>query len=134
MKTIKTTVLTNLTDRTGRTYNRAEVEAELAKYRESIQCGGAFGELGHSSDMTVHLDRVSHRIVDAHLEGDDLIVEAIPLNSPFGKIVRAFLDEEVGVRLMLRGMGKVNKDNVVSEFKIVAFDVGDSIDDPKQVG
>ena len=101
----------NLKNRNGRMYPVDTLAKEVNRYNESfVAKGRAVGELGHPDGPTVNLDRVSHKIVDLHQEGNNFIGKAQLLETPMGKIAKSLLAEGVTLGVSSRGIGTLKED------------------------
>ena len=95
-------------NRNNRLYRLPVMEREVKRYTEQyVNKGRALGELGHPDGPTVNLDRVSHKIVSLHREGNDFIGKAQILSTPMGKIAESLLKEGVTLGVSSRGIGSV---------------------------
>jgi len=103
---------TEVVNRNGRMYRMPVMEREVKRYTEQyINKGRALGELGHPDGPTVNLDRVSHKIVSLHREGNNFIGKAQILSTPMGKIAESLLKEGVTLGVSSRGIGSVVRNN-----------------------
>ena len=101
----------NLKNRNGRMYPVDTLAKEVNRYNESfVAKGRAVGELGHPDGPTVNLDRVSHKIVDLHQEGNNFVGKAQLLETPMGKIAKSLLAEGVTLGVSSRGIGTLKED------------------------
>ncbi|MEC8551049.1 MAG: primosomal protein [Pseudomonadota bacterium] len=101
----------NLKNRNGRMYPVETLAKEVSRYNESfVAKGRAVGELGHPDGPTVNLDRVSHKIVDLHQEGNNFVGKAQLLETPMGKIAKSLLAEGVTLGVSSRGIGTLKED------------------------
>ena len=99
---------TEVVNRNGRMYRMPVMEREVKRYSEQyVDKGRALGELGHPDGPTVNLDRVSHKIVSLHKEGNNFIGKAQILSTPMGKIAESLLKEGVTLGVSSRGIGSV---------------------------
>lgn len=111
----------NLKNRNGRFYPTEVLEKEVSRYNESyVGKGRALGELGHPEGPTVNLDRVSHKIIDLHREGNNFVGKAKLLETPMGVIAKNLLDEGVSLGVSSRGMGSLRDTN--EGYKVVGED------------
>ena len=111
----------NLKHRNGRFYPTEVLEKEVGRYNESyVSKGRALGELGHPDGPTVNLDRVSHKIIDLHREGNNFVGKAKLLETPMGVIAKNLLDEGVSLGVSSRGMGSLRDTN--EGYKVVGED------------
>ena len=97
-------------NRNGRLYPLSIMEREVKRYTESyVDRGRALGELGHPDGPTVNLDRVSHKIVELHQEGNNFIGKAQILSTPMGKIAESLLKDGVCLGVSSRGIGSLRE-------------------------
>ena len=76
----------------GRTYSKAILERESAKYiEEFVKNGNAFGELDHPESPIVSLKNASHIVKELWWKGNDLMGRVELLNTPSGNIVREII-------------------------------------------
>ena len=66
-------------------------------------------ELGHPDGPTINLDRVSHKIVSLHREGNNFIGKAQILSTPMGKIAESLLKDGVTLGVSSRGIGSLRE-------------------------
>lgn len=105
----------NLKNRNGRMYPKDIMEKEVKRYtKEYIDKNRAYGELGHPDSPTINLDRVSHMIKNLRVEGDNYIGKAKILDTPYGKIVKALIDEGAQLGVSSRGLGSLVQRNGVN--------------------
>ena len=101
----------NLKNRNGRMYPVDTLAKEVSRYNEAfVAKGRAVGELGHPDGPTVNLDRVSHKIVNLHQEGNNFVGKAQLLETPMGKIAKSLLAEGVTLGVSSRGIGTLKED------------------------
>lgn len=99
-------------NRNKRIYSKEIMAEEVGRYtKEFIDKKRAFGELGHPEGPVVNLERVSHMIEHLVNEGNYWIGRAKVLDTPFGKIVKNFIDEGCGLGVSSRGMGTLVEQN-----------------------
>ena len=111
----------NLKNRNGRMYPVDTLAKEVSRYNESfVAKGRAVGELGHPDGPTVNLDRVSHKIVDLHQEGNNFVGKAQLLETPMGKIAKSLIGEGVTLGVSSRGIGSLKEDR--NGIKVVGED------------
>jgi hypothetical protein len=105
----------NIKNRNGRMYPKDVMEKEVARYtKEYIDKNRAYGELGHPDSPSINLDRVSHMIKSLRAEGDNYIGRAKILDTPYGKIVKALIDEGAQLGVSSRGLGSIVQRNGVN--------------------
>lgn len=121
-------------NRNGRMYPESVMESEVERYNEKfVKENRAFGELGHPEGPTINLDRVSHMIVDLRKEGKNFVGKAKIMETPFGKTVKAFIDDGANIGVSSRGMGslKPNSEGIMevqNDFMLAT--AGDIVADP----
>ena len=118
----------NNKNRNGRIYPREVMSSAIDKYnRDQVAPGRAVGELNHPEGPTVNLDKVSHKIDNLVLEGNDVMGKATILNTPMGEVVKGLLDGGVKLGVSTRGMGSLQRGNdamvVKDDFILNAVDI-----------
>ena len=99
----------NIANRNKRMYDAGLLEREVKRYNENfVNKGRALGELGHPDGPSINLDRVSHKIVSLHREGDNFIGKAKILSTPMGKIAESLLNDGVKLGVSSRGVGTLS--------------------------
>lgn len=125
-------------NRNGRMYSKNILEREVNRYNEQyIQTKRALGELGHPDTPTINLERVSHVITELKDDGNCFIGKAKILETPYGNIVRNFMDSGVSLGVSSRGMGSLKPSNnginlVQDDFKLAT--AADIVADPSAPG
>jgi len=95
-------------NRNGRIYPLHVLQKEVRRFNEEVvKSGRALGELGHPEGPTINLERVSHQIKELVEDGDNIVGKAKILETPYGKIVKSFLDEGIKLGVSSRGMGSL---------------------------
>lgn len=115
-------------NRNGRVYGKGILEGAVGKYiQEQVNENRAVGELNHPNGPTINLDRVSHRITDLRFEGNDVVGNALILDTPMGKIVKGLLEGGVKLGVSTRGMGSLERRNdanyVKDDFQLSTVDI-----------
>jgi hypothetical protein len=81
---------------------------EVTRYtKEYIDSNRALGELGHPDTPSLNLERVSHKIVSLVEDGNTFRGKALVLDTPYGQIVKSFIDSGVNLGVSSRAMGSV---------------------------
>ena len=97
-------------NRNGRIYPKAVMESAVNKYvKEQVSKDRAVGELNHPDGPTVNLDKVSHKITELQMDGNNVMGKARILETPMGKIVKGLLDGGVQLGVSTRGMGSLEQ-------------------------
>jgi len=95
-------------NKNNRMYKMDTLRKEVNRYNEEyINTGRALGELGHPDTPTINLERVSHKIVGLTEDGNSYYGRALILETPYGQIVKNFIDNDIQVGVSSRAMGSV---------------------------
>ena len=118
----------NVLNKNGRVYSRDILQNEVARYtKDFILPKRSLGELGHPDSPTVNQDRASHYITDLKEDGNNWVGKAKILDTPYGKIVKTFIDEGITNGVSSRGMGTLVERNGVNhvqeDYKLVGVDI-----------
>jgi hypothetical protein len=116
-----------------RLYPKSIMAEAVRQYNVSyIQPGRAVGELGHPDGPKINLHLVSHKITELREDGNDWWGTAEILDTPNGKIVKAFIDGGLRMGTSSRGLGSVKNingtDTVQGDFRLAT--AGDIVHDP----
>ena len=99
-------------NKNGRIYPKPIMEKAVKKYiKEQVSKNRAVGELNHPDGPTVNLDKVSHKITNLKMEGNDVVGKAQILDTPMGNIVKGLLEGGVQLGVSTRGMGSLEEKN-----------------------
>lgn len=121
-----------------RMYKLDTLKREVDRYTEEfIKTKRALGELGHPDTPTINLERVSHMITELRQDGNVFIGKAKILDTPYGQIVKNFIDSGVSLGVSSRGMGSLapgeNGLNIVqNDFRLAT--AADIVADPSAPG
>lgn len=121
-----------------RIYRLPTLQKEVERYNEEyIKTNRALGELGHPDTPTINLERVSHKIVKLEQDGNTFVGKALILDTPYGNIVKNFIESGVNLGVSSRGMGSLlpndNGVNVVQDdFRLAT--AADIVADPSAPG
>lgn len=113
-------------NRNKRIYRKSELAKAVEFINEEARLGThVLGELNHPDNLVIDLDRVSHRIVEARMVGNQIIAKAeILQNLPEGKIAASYMEHGVRLGVSTRGSGVLNKNTgEVSDFNFVTADI-----------
>ena len=95
-------------NRNNRMYKMDTLRREVGRYTdEYITTNRALGELGHPDTPTLNLERVSHKIVSLAEDGNTFYGKALILETPYGQIVKNFIDNEVSIGVSSRALGSL---------------------------
>ena len=95
-------------NRNNRMYKMDTLRNEVARYtKEYIDTNRALGELGHPDTPSLNLERVSHKIVSLVEDGNTFRGKALVLDTPYGQIVKNFIDSDINLGVSSRALGSV---------------------------
>ena len=112
----------------GRIYPKDILAREVKKYKQvQIAERRALGELDHPESSVVNLQNVSHNVLDAYFEGDDVVGKVEILSTPSGNILKELLKAGIKLGISSRGLGSVRSidENTVSvedDFELICWD------------
>jgi hypothetical protein len=100
-----------------RVYPLNVLEKEVKRYNEEyVKKGRALGELGHPEGPQLNLERVSHKIIELKMDGNNVMGKAKILDTPYGKITKNFIDEGIVLGVSSRALGSlVEREDGISE-------------------
>lgn len=103
-------------NKNGRIYPKHVLFREVDRYCvECINGNRSLGELGHPEGPQINLERASHKIVELRKENTNIIGKAKILNTPYGQIVKNFIDEGVSLGVSSRGLGTLKSKGDLQE-------------------
>lgn len=116
-----------------RIYPKSVMAEAVRQYNLTyVNSGRAVGELGHPDGPKINLPLVSHKITELREDGNDYWGTAEILDTPNGKIVKAFIDGGLKLGTSSRGLGSIKSQNgsdyVQSDFRLAT--AGDIVHDP----
>ena len=95
-------------NKNNRMYTKDILSNEVKRYNEEyVKTNRALGELGHPDTPSINLERVSLKIVELTDNGEAFIGKALILDTPYGQIVKNFMDSGVNLGVSSRGMGSL---------------------------
>jgi hypothetical protein len=98
----------DVVNRNNRMYKMDTLRNEVARYtKDYIDTNRALGELGHPDTPSLNLERVSHKIVSLVEDGNTFRGKALILETPYGQIVKNFIDSGVNFGVSSRALGSV---------------------------
>jgi hypothetical protein len=125
-------------NKNNRMYTKDILSNEVKRYNEEyVKTNRALGELGHPDTPSINLERVSHKIVELTDNGEAFIGKALILDTPYGQIVKNFMDSGVNLGVSSRGMGtlqptKEGYNIVQDDFRLAT--AADIVADPSAPG
>jgi hypothetical protein len=95
-------------NKNNRMYKMDTLRNEVTRYNEEyIKTNRALGELGHPDTPSLNLERVSHKIISLVEDGNTFYGKALILDTPYGQIVKNFLENDISVGVSSRALGSV---------------------------
>lgn len=111
-------------NRNGREYPLHEISAAVNGAQQRIkEQNGIMGELDHPQSLQINMDRVSHVIVELHMNGANAVGRAKLIDTPMGRIASEIIRAGVKPGVSSRGAGNVNESGGVSGFQFVTVDI-----------
>ena len=97
-------------NKNNRMYKMDTLRREVERYTEEfINTNRALGELGHPDTPSINLERVSHKIVSLKEDGNTFYGKALILETPYGQIVKNFIDNDIQVGVSSRALGSLTQ-------------------------
>lgn len=112
-------------NRNGRIYSIDDLRRVEQQINEAARLNRhILGECDHPQSLDIKLENVSHRLMEARMQGNQLMFKAEVLSeTPKGAILRALLDSGVQIGVSTRGSGQVQESSgQVSNFRFVTLD------------
>lgn len=110
----------------GRVYPRAILEREIRNYQKFINERRSTGELDHPDSSVISLKNVSHKVIEAVMDGNVVRGKVELLNTPSGKILQDLLEGDVKLGISSRGVGSTRKQGeyvvVQEDFQLICWD------------
>jgi hypothetical protein len=98
----------NAVNKNNRMYMMDTLRNEVERYNQDfISQNRALGELGHPDTPTINLERVSHKIVSLVEDGNTFYGKALILDTPYGQIVKNFIENDVTCGVSSRALGSL---------------------------
>ena len=95
-------------NKNNRMYKMDTLRREVGRYiKEYIENNRALGELGHPDTPSINLERVSHKIISLKEDGNTFYGKALVLDTPYGQIVKNFIDNDVNIGVSSRALGSL---------------------------
>lgn len=111
-------------NRNGRVYPLTEMIKQVNELTENyISQKRCTGELEHPTYPDINYENAAILIESLKQDGNVFYGRSKVLSTPKGKIVEALLHDGVKLGVSSRALGSVNSDGLVTDFKLVTFDV-----------
>lgn len=95
-------------NKNNRLYEKRILEREVGRYtNEYIKTNRALGELGHPDTPSINLERACMKIISLEDSGECYVGKALILETPYGQMVKNFIDSGVNLGVSSRGMGSL---------------------------
>jgi hypothetical protein len=119
----------------GRRYPHRILEREINNNQSKINEKQMVGELDHPDDGKIHLDKVSHVIVEAKMSSDGQVFGKAEVfegtdeqgGTPMGRILGSLIKRKVKLGVSSRGFGSTQNIDGVNEvqedFKLITWDM-----------
>lgn len=126
-------------NRNGRVYSKELWEKVLDSeyWKDMIENNTLCGEVVHPGERTesdpfeIDVRNISHRVTEAHIEGDKLIGTVEVLDTEQGRNLASLIDSGCTVGISARGMGDVDGDRVIPDtYNFKCFDITMRPSDP----
>lgn len=107
-----------------RNYPIPEIRRAVEEINKQLNDGYSVGgELDHPEELTINLDRVSHKITQMWMDGPIGMGKMQILPTPCGNIARTLIENDFKLGVSSRGSGNVNERGEVSDYEIVTIDI-----------
>lgn len=108
----------------GRVYPKREIEIAVKSLNERLQGGlSVLGEVDHPANLQINLDRVSHKITEMRMDGNDGVGRLQIIPTDMGLLIKTFLENDVKLGVSSRGQGEVDSRGNVTGFQIITVDI-----------
>ena len=111
-------------NRNNRVYPKIEIENTVKTINERLQQGESIlGELDHPQTLTINLDRVSHVLTEAKMDGSNAVGKLKIVDTPMGKIAQELITSGVKLGVSSRGTGRVGEGGKVNDYHFATMDI-----------
>jgi len=111
-------------NRNGRTYKVEDIGKAVNQINERLKNGESImGELDHPQSLSINLDRVSHIITEARMDGNNAVGKMKLLETPMGNIAKQLINAGVRLGVSSRGTGSVGSNGEVNNFAFNTMDI-----------
>ena len=111
-------------NRNGRNYPKSEIEKAVGVINERLATGESImGELDHPQTLSINLDRVSHVLTEAKMEGSNAVGKMKIVDTPMGNIARTLISAGVKLGVSSRGTGRVAEGGNVEDYNFSTMDI-----------
>jgi len=107
----------------GRIYPAHEIQRAVKQLNDAMKDGETiWGELDHPEELQIHSDRISHKLVEIMMDGQNAVGKLEILDTDMGIQVQKLLKRGT-MGVSSRGTGNVDNSGYVSNFDIVTIDI-----------
>ena len=111
-------------NRNNRVYPKVEIEKAVKTINERLQNGESIlGELDHPQTLTINLDRVSHVLTEAKMDGSNAVGKLKIVDTPMGEIAQKLISSGVKLGVSSRGTGRVGEGGKVDDYHFATMDI-----------
>jgi len=111
-------------NRNNRIYPKKEIEKAVNTINERLRGGESIlGELDHPQSLTINLDRVSHVLTEAVMDGSNALGKLKLVDTPMGKIAQELINSGVKLGVSSRGTGRVAEGGKVDDYHFATMDI-----------
>lgn len=132
-------LIADMKNKNGRVYPKSVLKEAVDQYiEEYVKTNRAVGELGHPAGPGINLDKISHKFISIHEDGNRFIARAkITTKTPMGALAAGLIEDGVQLGFSSRGTGAVKQSSkglmeVQQGFKIAT--AADLVQDPSAHG
>jgi len=95
-------------NKNNRMYRMDTLRNEVTRYtKDLIESNRALGELGHPDTPSINLERTCIKILSLQEDGNVFKGKALVLETPYGQIVRNFIENDVNLGVSSRALGSL---------------------------
>jgi hypothetical protein len=95
-------------NKNNRMYRMDTLRNEVTRYtKDLIESNRALGELGHPDTPSINLERACIKILSLQEDGNVFKGKALVLETPYGQIVRNFIENDVNLGVSSRALGSL---------------------------
>jgi hypothetical protein len=110
----------------GRIYKSEDMQKAVDEYiEEYVKANRALGELNHPESTDIDYNNACHMCTSLEYDPSNKLFigeSKVLLGTPKGDLLGGLLSQGVTVGMSTRGVGNVNNDNIVEDFKLIAVD------------
>jgi hypothetical protein len=118
-------IVTEKRNGNGREYRKDVMEKAVNEFNKNfVMTNRAVGELNHPTTTDIDYNNACHKILKLTQEGNIWVGESqVLIGTPKGDLLAGLLNNGVQVGISTRGVGNINEDKVVDEYKLITTDI-----------